>query len=177
MVLAIAAFLDFCYIVRQPSLDEADLRALDSALERFCKYREIFITTGVHPKGISLPRQHSLQHYHRLIEQFGAPNGLSTAITESAHIDAVKKPWRRSSHFEELMQILMTNQRMDKLAAFHSRLFAEGLLHAPLVPEGIQSMAMDSDDEIINEPVEAIVRFPVEPGEHGYLLGSTGIMC
>jgi hypothetical protein len=174
MVLAIAAFLDFCYIVRQPSLDEADLRALDAALERFCQYRSIFVTSGVCPEGISLPRQHYLQHYRRLIEQFGAPDGLSTSITESAHIDAVKKPWHRSSHFEELLQMLVTNQRMDKLAAFHSRLFGEGLLLAPLVPEGIQSIAMDVDcddgTQINNSEmaVEAIVKFPDEPGVHCY---------
>jgi hypothetical protein len=145
MVKAIAAFLDLCYIVRQPSLSEADLKALDDALERFCMHRTIFITSGICPKGISLPRQHSLQHYHRHIVQFGAPDGLSTSITESKHIDAVKKPWRRTNHFEELGQILFINQRMDKLAAFHSRLFERGLLDAPLVPEGTEVREMESD--------------------------------
>jgi hypothetical protein len=147
MVKAISAFLDFCYIVRQPSLNEADLRALDDALERFCRHRDIFVTTGICPDGISLPRQHSLQHYHRHIVQFGAPEGLSTSITESKHIDAVKKPWRRTNHFEELKQMLLINQRMDKLAAFRARLFGEGLLNVPLVPEGTEAIAMDSDSD------------------------------
>ncbi|KAF8338581.1 hypothetical protein F5887DRAFT_1077678 [Amanita rubescens] len=145
MVKAISAFLDFCYIVRQPSLNEADLRALDDALERFCRHRDIFVTTGICPDGISLPRQHSLQHYHRHIMQFGAPEGLSTSITESKHIDAVKKPWRHTNHFEELKQMLLINQRMDKLAAFRARLLGEGLLNVPLVPEGTEAIAMDSD--------------------------------
>ncbi|KAF8337791.1 hypothetical protein F5887DRAFT_1063026 [Amanita rubescens] len=150
MVKAISAFLDFCYIVRQPSLNEADLKALDDALERFCRHRDIFVTTGICPDGISLPRQHSLQHYHRHIVQFGAPEGLSTSITESKHIDAVKKPWRRTNHFEELKQMLLINQRMDKLAAFHARLFGEGT----------------------DESVEAVIILPERPGEHGSLLES-----
>ncbi|KAF8321908.1 hypothetical protein F5887DRAFT_904465, partial [Amanita rubescens] len=157
MVKAIAAFLDFCYIVRKPSLDETDLKALDDALERFCKHRTIFIVEGVCPDGINLPRQHSLQHYHRLIQQFGAPDGLSTSITESKHIDAVKKPWRRSSHFEELKQILLINQRLDKLAAFHSRLFGEGLLDVPLVvPEGTQKISNESDSDSDSDNLEGI---------------------
>ena len=97
MSCAIAAFLEFCYIVRQPSLDEADLEALDSALKRFEVECTIFEEVGIHPKGISIPHIHALQHYHQLIQQFGAPNGLCTSITESKHIDAVKKPWRKSN--------------------------------------------------------------------------------
>jgi precorrin isomerase len=93
MVRAIAAYLDFCYLVHLPTFSESDLAAIDDALERYVQERQIFVDVGVCPKGISMPRQHALQHYHRLIEQFGAPNGLSTSITESMHIDAVKEPW------------------------------------------------------------------------------------
>ncbi|KAH9975649.1 hypothetical protein BJV74DRAFT_862382 [Russula compacta] len=46
---------------------------------------------------------HSLEHYRRNIQLFGAPNGLCSSITESKHIKAVKEPWRRSSHFEALV--------------------------------------------------------------------------
>jgi hypothetical protein len=73
MVLAIAAYLDFSYIARQSSFDVASLKALDDALERFFKHRKIFVTSGVCPDGISLPHHHAIQHYHWLIEQFGAP--------------------------------------------------------------------------------------------------------
>lgn len=118
MVQAISAFLDFCYIVRHSSLDEGDLSALDAALSRFHKERNIFIKTGVTPNGISLPRQHSLCHYRYLIQQFGAPNGLCSSLTESRHRKAVKEPWRRSSGYLALGQMLVTNQRLDKLALF-----------------------------------------------------------
>ncbi|KAG1749058.1 uncharacterized protein EDB91DRAFT_1079154 [Suillus paluster] len=48
---------------------------------------------------------------------FGAPNGLCLSITESKHIKAVKQPWRRSSKYNTLSQMLLTNQRLDKVAA------------------------------------------------------------
>ena len=123
---AITAFLEFCYIVRQSSLDEADLEALDSALKRFEIERTIFEQVGIRPNGISIPHIHALRHYHQLIQQFGAPNGLCTSITESKHIDAVKKPWRKSNRHEALGQMLITNQRLENIAYFRAKQFAKG---------------------------------------------------
>jgi hypothetical protein len=110
IVCTFSAFLDFCYIARRNVQTQETLRQLDDALERFHKHRSIFQTTGVRPAEISLPRQHSLIHYHTLIQMFGAPNGLCSSITESKHIKAVKEPWRRSSRYEALGQMLLTNQ-------------------------------------------------------------------
>jgi len=93
MVQALSAFMDFCYIVRQSSLDEFDLAALDNALQHFEIERTIFETEDIRPEGISIPRIHAMQHYHEAIQLFGAPNGISTSIVESKHIQAVKKPY------------------------------------------------------------------------------------
>jgi hypothetical protein len=120
MTRAISAFLDFCYLVRRPTITQTTLREIKSALDRFHCFRPIFQTTGVRelgPKGFSLPRQHALNHYIEHIIAFGAPNGLCSSITESMHIRAVKKPWRRSSRYRALEQILLSNQRLSKLAA------------------------------------------------------------
>lgn len=117
MVQCIGSFLDALYIVRRPDLTEASLAALDTALSKFYKHREIFRTSGVRAKGFNLPRQHSLSKYRHQIEEFGAPGGLCSSITESRHITAVKRPWRRSNRYEALGQMLVTNQRLDKLAA------------------------------------------------------------
>lgn len=65
----------------------------------------------------NLPCQHSLMHFIQMIWAFGAPNGLCSSITELKHIKAVKKPYQRSSHYEALSQMLLTNQHLDKLAA------------------------------------------------------------
>jgi len=58
-----------------------------------------------------------MKHYPYLIRQFGAPNGLCSSITESKHIKAVKRPYRRTNHFQALGQMLVINQRLDKFAA------------------------------------------------------------
>jgi hypothetical protein len=132
------AFLDFCYIARQNILTEDSLDALDAALGRFHHYREIFRTSGVRPDGFSLPRQHALKHYRRHIENFGAPNGLCSSITESKHIAAVKKPWRRSSRYEALQQMLTINTRNDKLAAARVDFSSRGMLEGTCLGEILQ---------------------------------------
>ena len=132
------AFLDFCYIARRNVLTEDSLNALNAALERFHHYREIFRVSGVRPDGFSLPRQHALKHYRRHIENFGAPNGLCSSITESKHITAVKKPWRRSSRYEALQQMLTINTRNDKLAAARVDFSSRGMLQGTCLGEVLQ---------------------------------------
>lgn len=128
MVRAIRTFLEFCYIARHDIIDTQGLRELQDALDRYHHYREIFQTSGVRPDGFNLPRQHSLIHYYKLIRAFGAPNGLCSSITKSKHIKAIKEPWRRSNHFEALGQMLLTNQRLNKLAAAHADFESRGML-------------------------------------------------
>ncbi|KAH9970249.1 hypothetical protein BJV74DRAFT_743869, partial [Russula compacta] len=117
MVKCLAAFLDFCYIVRCNAITAEDLVELQRTLDHFHTHREVFIgTAGVTGERISLPHQHSLMHYIRCIILFGSPNSLCSSITESKHIKAVKEPWRRSSRFKALKQMLVTISRMDKLS-------------------------------------------------------------
>jgi hypothetical protein len=145
------AFLDFCYIARQNVLTEDSLNALDAALERFHHYREIFRTSGVRPNGFSLPRQHSLKHYRRHIENFGAPNGLCSSITESKHITAVKKPWRRSNRYEALKQMLTINTRNDKLAAARVDFASRGMLQGTCLGETLKLWHDDLGDNTGND--------------------------
>lgn len=116
MVRCLAAFLEFCYLVRRSTITESTLESMSVSLDRFHTERAIFKETEVR-FDFNLPRQHSLVHYRRNIQLFGAPNGLCSSITESKHRKAVKEPYRRSNHFEALGQILLINQRLDKLAA------------------------------------------------------------
>ena len=126
MVRAISSFMEFCYLVRRSILDDDDLDAIDAAIADFHHDRVAF--DEIRPDGYSLPRQHSIVHYRFLIQEFGAPNGLCSSITESKHIKAVKEPWRRSSRFEALGQMLVTNQRLDKLAAVRVNFQSRGML-------------------------------------------------
>ncbi|KAI9067436.1 hypothetical protein FKP32DRAFT_1672995 [Trametes sanguinea] len=130
MIQALSAFLEFCYLVRRNVITTQTLLQIEDALARFHRDRIIFEEAGVRLDGISLPRQHSLIHYPRLIQQFGAPNGLCSSITESKHIKAVKEPYRRSNRYEALGQMLLTNQRLDKLSAARVDFEARGMLTA-----------------------------------------------
>jgi hypothetical protein len=116
VVRSFRAFLEFCYIARSDIITEQTLETLEAALVCFHRYRTVFQAMGVR-LDISLPRQHSMTHYAMLIRLFGAPNGLCSSITESKHIKAVKEPWRRSNRYQALLQMLNTNQRLDKLTA------------------------------------------------------------
>ncbi|KAJ3804333.1 hypothetical protein F5876DRAFT_83350 [Lentinula aff. lateritia] len=127
MMKCLTSFLDFCYLVRRSDIDETCLKAIKSSLEAFHHYREIFKASNVR-KHFSLPRMHSMIHYPFTIMDFASPNGLCTSITESRHITAVKKPWRRSNRYKALSQILLTNQRLDKLTVLRSALVDQHLL-------------------------------------------------
>jgi hypothetical protein len=161
MVQAISAFMDFCYLVRRNIFDESTLDAIDVAVTQFHAYRIVFQDVGIR-NHFSLPRQHSVKHFRLLIQMFGAPNGLCSSITESKHIKAVKEPYRRSSHFEALGQMLLTNQRIDKLAACRVNFTARSMLDGPcLAPDVIPIIpppplppvpGPDPDDDAINGP-------------------------
>lgn len=127
MIQCISTFMDLCYIFRRNVITATDLASADVLLKNFHQLRCVFITEGVR-NSISLPRQHALSHYLTSIELFGSPNGLCSSITESKHIKAVKEPWRRSSRFKALVQMLRSITRLDKLAALRRRFLHEGLL-------------------------------------------------
>src|ERR1700678_434113 len=155
MVQAVAALIDFCYLVRRSVIDEDALTQIQATLARFHQYREIFRELDVRPDGFSLPRQHSLIHYPFLITQFGAPNGLCSSITESKHIKAVKKPYRRSSRNKPLGQMLVTNQRLDKIAAARINFTSRGMLSGPNLSSGFLAEVSTTINIVTNIPQPA----------------------
>ncbi|KAG7096152.1 hypothetical protein E1B28_006825 [Marasmius oreades] len=103
---------------------------------------------------------HSMVHYPSLILDFGAPNGVCSSITESRHISAVKRPWRRSNWYNALSQILLTNQQLDKLAAKRAVLESRSLLprHYKPAPSPFETGNEDTgavDDNIQVEVITA----------------------
>ena len=157
MVRAVSTFMEFCYLVRRSILHDDDLDELDRIVARFHRERIIFETEGTRDlDGFSLPRQHSLPHYKILIREFGAPNGLCSSITESKHIKAVKEPWRRSNRYEALGQMLIINQRLDKLAAIRIYFKENGLLNGSMFDAFVEPPAaqVQNDDDDDGGPVE-----------------------
>ena len=113
--------------MRRETHDTQSIDRLNNAYIRFKENRQIFIHPEVR-KTVQMPQQHALSHYSRLIREFGAPNGLCSSITESKHIKAVKEPWRQSNRWNALGQMLLTNQRLDKLAAARVDFKTRGML-------------------------------------------------
>ncbi|THG94792.1 hypothetical protein EW026_g6745 [Hermanssonia centrifuga] len=169
MVQAIAAFLEFCYFVRRPIINQETLHKIEDALARFHMHRRIFETTGVRTT-FSLPRQHSMKHYTWAIRQFGAPNGLCTSITESRHITAVKEPWRRSNRHEAIGQMLTINERLHKLGAARADFEEHGMLKGNVLSATTKALLQahsesdqedaeneDDDSHLAELPVRAAV--------------------
>jgi len=159
MVQCISNFLDACYLVRRADINEDTITELESAITRFHESREVFRDLGVRVTGFSLPRQHSLTHYPHQIREFGAPAGLCSSITESRHITAVKRPWRRSNRHNALGQMLLTNQRLDKLQAACNNFVHRGMLppsHGP-PPKPILMPDEDEDGGPIDDHVTGTV--------------------
>jgi hypothetical protein len=141
IVCAFHALLEFCYLVCHNIITEKTLTEIQDALARFHHYHEAFQDAGVVPT-LSLPCQHSLKHYIQLIRLFGAPNGLCSSITESKHIKAVKEPWRCSSHFNALGQMLQTNQQLDKLAALSVDFTRRNMLSGTCLSAVVMALCM-----------------------------------
>ena len=73
--------------------------------------------------------------------------GFCSSITESKHIKAVKEPWRRSSRYKALGQMLLINQRLEKLAASRADFTARNMLQGDILQS--VSSALDDDGELV----------------------------
>ena len=144
-------FLEFYYITHRNVITNDSLNQLDVALHKFHELRRVFLgtvrTDG--PSGFSLPRQHSMVHYHDHIKNFGSPNGLCSSIMESKHITAVKRPWHQSNKHAALSQMLKVNERLNKLAAARADFTTHGMLMDSCLIHAIRSAfgVTDYDDE------------------------------
>jgi len=152
MVRAIRAFLEFCYLARRSFHNKDTIQALQNAMDRFHEYRVAFEREGVRVNNFNQPRQHSLIHYPFLIWEFGAPNGLCSSIMEAKHIKAVKEPYRRSNRDKPLGQMLLTNQRLDKLAACRADFAERGMLDEPLLITERRTLTALGDGEDTESP-------------------------
>ncbi|KAI6143925.1 hypothetical protein BKA82DRAFT_4331090 [Pisolithus tinctorius] len=105
--------------------DMQTLAEINDALGRFHYYCEVFRNAGV----------------------FGALNGLCSSITESKHIKAVKRPYRRTNRFQALGQILLINQRLDKLSAVHADFEEHGMLNGTCLTHVLEVLGCNASDE------------------------------
>jgi hypothetical protein len=127
IVKCLATFMDLCYIFRRNAITSTALKNAEALLDQFHELRGFFVDAGV-CTSFKLPRQHALLHYLTSIPLFGSPNGLCSSIMESKHIKAVKEPWRRSSRFRALPQMLRIIVRLEKLTALRRRFLHKSML-------------------------------------------------
>ncbi|KAJ7616603.1 hypothetical protein FB45DRAFT_1034921 [Roridomyces roridus] len=168
MVKSLATFMDLCYAVRRNAITAPDLVRVGNVLSRFHQHRAIFIELGVRAD-ISLPRQHSLIHYIPSIRLFGSPNGLCSSITESKHIKAVKEPWRQSSRYNALKQMLVTLTRLDKLAALKSSFTARGMMTG--TTSSYTARVLAGDKPQVEAVAAAAALLEDEDGDNGVIHG------
>jgi hypothetical protein len=97
-----------------------------------------------------------------MIEDFGAPGGLCSSITESCHKSALNCPYHRSSRCKALGQMLLINQQLDKLTAMRCDFAKCGMLPGRHTanpstlqgPEHLNLPSGDDDDDEDEGPVE-----------------------
>ncbi|KAI9439702.1 hypothetical protein H4582DRAFT_1812628 [Lactarius indigo] len=144
MVRCISRFMDACYLARRNAISGSGLDRFRESVAQFHELRDIFITSGVRTS-ISLPRQHALVHYS--IQLFGSPNGLCSSITKSKHIKAVKEPWRRSSRYKALSQMLRVLLRLEKISALHCLFTLLGMLKGTTASNMAGTTVEDSQED------------------------------
>lgn len=173
MVQCLTAFMDLCYIFRRNAITTTALKTAEGLLDQFHNLRRVFIDAGVR-SSISLPRQHALIHYLTSIPLFGSPNGLCSSITESKHIKAVKEPWRRSSRYKALIQMLRTITRLDKIAALRRIFLKKGMLVGTTAAYIAQLLSETDSDAAGDEENRATEEGEDEDEEQGEDHGKVG---
>ncbi|KAI6095452.1 hypothetical protein F5141DRAFT_1191309 [Pisolithus sp. B1] len=131
-------FLEFCYLAHHNVIMESALKELNDALQQFYHYHEFFKMVGV-ATTFSLPCQHSMKHYVELIQQFGAPNGLCSSMTENKHI-------KGSNKYKALRQMILTNQHLNKLTASQANFTACSMMNGGVSREDGDDDLAEADD-------------------------------
>lgn len=164
--------MDACYIARRNAITGPALEHFRSCVEKFHKLRIIFIEAGIR-SAISLPRQHALDHYFYAIHLFGSPNGLCSSITESKHIKAVKEPWRRSSRYKALIQMLQTLVRMEKMETIRRKFNKMGMLAGTTSSYMARMKTEDDKEDIADVEAESYNAEEDEDDDGGPVNGSS----
>ncbi|KAI6101619.1 hypothetical protein EDD16DRAFT_1525814 [Pisolithus croceorrhizus] len=142
-------------------LKDMTLTEINDALQRFHLFREVFWNAGA-VESFSLPQQHAMKHYHYLICQFGVLNGLCSSIMESKHIKAVKWPYQHTNCYQALGQMLLINQRLDKLAVVHMDFNECGSHTSQFNDEG---HSIKEGQDVVDGGEERTASYEEEPGD------------
>lgn len=141
VVHAAIALLDFIYYAQLRSHTTRTLAQLRNALERFHKYKDVFVELGIR-EHFNIPKIHSMEHYVWMIEELGTADGYNTEGPERLHIDFAKNAYRASNRKEYLRQMTTWLARQEAIQTFSAYL---------LWAHGEKSSDRGEDDEDTEE--------------------------
>ncbi|KAG2737915.1 hypothetical protein P692DRAFT_20883099 [Suillus brevipes Sb2] len=144
VAVAARAILDFIYYAQFHSHTSQSLDALQSALDKFHRHKQIFVELGVW-EDFNIPKMHSMQHYVASIKSRGSADGFNTEFPERLHIDFTKNAYRAMNRKDYVIQMtrwLACQEAVDQFEAYLDwRLQRE-------LEEGENEGKEDSDAEI-----------------------------
>ncbi|KAI6162858.1 hypothetical protein EDD17DRAFT_1776419 [Pisolithus thermaeus] len=105
-------------------------------------------------------------HYHYLICQFSAPNGLCSSITELKHIKAIKCLYQCTNCFQTLRKMLLINQRLNKLTAVHADFKGCGMLNGTCLSQAFEVLGIiEEGADTADNGEEQTASYEEESGE------------
>jgi hypothetical protein len=112
VVKAARAAVGFIYYAQFRSHTEQTLTAMETALQDFHKYKEVFVCLGIR-KDFNIPKIHSLLHYATMIRLLGSADSYNTEASERLHIDYAKDAYRATNHKDYVKQITTWLRRQE----------------------------------------------------------------
>ncbi|QRW08902.1 plasma membrane ATPase 4 [Ceratobasidium sp. AG-Ba] len=164
VVAAARALLDFMYLAHSSALTDSDLAAMERSLRMFHHNKSVFKQLGAlktREAFHGIPKIHMIQHYVKLIQMLGTPDGYNTEMSERLHIDFAKMGYRASNRVNAIKQMALYIQRVEAIAMHAEHLQETGaevsgtqqILQYQLANE-LEEEADDEWDEWLEEEEE-----------------------
>ncbi|KAJ3487621.1 hypothetical protein NLI96_g3382 [Meripilus lineatus] len=122
VVKAARALIDFIYLASLQSHTSDTLDALQKALDEFHAHKNAFIEFGGrNATHFNIPKFHMLEHYIKMIWNFGSTDGFNTEWSERLHIDYAKDAYRASNKRDYAIQMtrwLIRQEKVDRYATY-----------------------------------------------------------
>ncbi|QRW05963.1 hypothetical protein RhiLY_11306 [Ceratobasidium sp. AG-Ba] len=153
LVKATRSIVDFMTRAHKREVAESDLAAMLDDLVELEASKSVFVNPDKsnllanEHRFNDFPKLHSLTHYPYLIAQLGAPEGLSTEITERLHIEFVKRPWSTTNHVNPTQQMIAYLENREAWAFLRAYMHDQGLVLDPRFKDSVVEDDDDDDDD------------------------------
>jgi hypothetical protein len=128
---AVWGLLDFLYLAKFPVRTTETLQQLDLALQMYHDNWQVFVHLGIR-SDFNFPKDHFINHYHKLIEIFGTTDNFNMEYTEHLHIDLAKEAYRATNSKDEYPQMTAWLDQRERVL-LHKK-FINRCIAKPLVP-------------------------------------------